>query len=65
VVTLEQDIREEDAELVINALKMVKGVVGVEPVEASAETLLAETRARVDLHNRLIAALQRRDRDGG
>lgn len=32
IVTLSEDIREDDAEFIINALKMVKGVVEVKPV---------------------------------
>ena len=32
VVSLDHDIREDDAEAVLNALKMIKGVLSVSPV---------------------------------
>lgn len=43
VVTLAADIREDQAEEILTALRMVKGVLAVEPVVADA---LAESIAR-------------------
>ena len=45
IVTLDQDVREDDAEAIINALRMVKHVLKVEPVIASYEQHVAEARA--------------------
>lgn len=36
VVTLDRDIREDDAEAVLNAIRMVKGVASVTPVDGDA-----------------------------
>ncbi len=44
LVTLAQDIREDDADATITALKMVKGVIDVAPVEADWALQVAQTR---------------------
>ena len=49
IVVLDKDIREDDAEFTLNALRMVRGVVSVEPVVSGIEVHIAETRARDDL----------------
>ena len=59
VVTLAKDIRDDDAgESVLVAIRMIKGVISVEPVVADIETHIAEGRRdsawREALH-RLIA----------
>ena len=45
IVTLDQDIREDDAEAILNALRMVKHVLSVEPVVADYGQHIAERRA--------------------
>jgi len=45
VIALEEDIREDSLEEVINALRMIKGVVAVEPVISDAGNQIAEMRA--------------------
>jgi hypothetical protein len=46
IVTLTDDIREDDAEeSVLTALRMVKGVISVEPVVADHAQHIAEERA--------------------
>lgn len=44
IVVLEDDIREPVDEYVLNALRMVKGVLSVEPVIASYEQHVARER---------------------
>lgn len=45
LVVLDHDIREDDAEHIINAIRMVKGVQDVQPVPARGyETVVAESR---------------------
>jgi hypothetical protein len=44
VVVLAEDIREDDAESTLNALRMVKGVVSVTPVIADYELVVARGR---------------------
>lgn len=60
IVTLAEDLREDDAEPVLRALQMVKGVLSVRPLETDYTTHVA--RQRRDTAWR--AALQRLLRDG-
>ena len=45
-VTFDKDIRVDDAEQIINAIRMIKHVVGVQPLVSNHEDDMA--RARVD-----------------
>jgi hypothetical protein len=45
LVTLADDIREDDAEAILTALRMVRGVQSVEPVLASIDQQIAQSRA--------------------
>jgi hypothetical protein len=58
IVTLSNDIREDDAEAVITALKMVKGVVGVEPVLADSSVHVAEMRIGSEVRQKLYQFIQ-------
>lgn len=57
LVTLDTDIREDDAEAVITALRMVRGVLKVKPVPADANLAIAEDRARAELVRKLSDVL--------
>jgi hypothetical protein len=48
VVVLTDDIREDDAEAVITALKMIKGVLSVQPIVNGANTEEIITTFRVN-----------------
>ncbi len=50
LVILDKDLREDDAEPVLNALGMVKGVTSVEPVQGDMALQIATQRARRELH---------------
>jgi hypothetical protein len=54
VVTLGTDIREDDAEAILTALRMVKGVITVEPVISSYEVHIAESRARAEFQRKVV-----------
>jgi hypothetical protein len=45
IVTLDKDLRADDAEKILDALEMIKGVVSVEPVVADVMGHVAEQRA--------------------
>ncbi len=45
-VIFTEDIRTGDAEAILNAIRMVKGVALVEPSVSTAQDWIAETRAR-------------------
>lgn len=62
VVTLAADIREDEAEEILTALRMVKGVLAVEPVVADALALsIARRRERARLQGKVIALLENLD----
>ena len=46
VVTLEENIREDDAALTIAAIKQIKGVIDVCPVVTDPRLVMAEARVR-------------------
>jgi DNA replicative helicase MCM subunit Mcm2 (Cdc46/Mcm family) len=58
VVTLANDIREDDAEAVIGALRMVKGVLSVDPITGSFDVHIAEQRVRAELRDKLLGILR-------
>lgn len=60
LVTLEYDIREDDAGEILTALRMVRGVLSVEPAPVSPMELhIAEQRVRRELGQQLIAVLRK------
>lgn len=61
VVTLDKDIREDDAEAIISAMMMLRGVLTVEPVTADPGTMIAESRARRFFADKLCAVLTNPD----
>lgn len=58
VVTLEGPVREDDSEAALNAIRMIKGVVAVEPVIDNPGTQMAYQKAKYDIERRLWAALR-------
>lgn len=57
-VALDKDYREDDAEKIIEAIKMVKGVLDVQPAVMDPAHYFAETRVRADLIKKLWDALR-------
>jgi hypothetical protein len=53
IVVLGDDIRDDDAQPIINALRMVKGVISVEPVVADWNLHIAQTRANQEWQERV------------
>ena len=53
-VVLEKDIREDDAHHLLNAIRMLKGVLRVKTHVSNIETLMAEERAKDELGRKLI-----------
>lgn len=56
-VALESDIREDDAQALIHAIKMLRGVADVAGNVTDASQWLAETRARRDLGEKVLAVV--------
>jgi hypothetical protein len=58
IVILDKDLREDDAEQLITALQMVKGVREVVPYTSVASVaMLAEVRTRSELRERMLGAV--------
>lgn len=52
-VVLEKDIRSDDAEAIIEAIKMIRGVLDVTPHVADATSWMAQTRVRRELGEKI------------
>lgn len=59
-VVLAEDVRVDDGylERVTTAIRMIAGVIAVEPHVADSSDVLAEERARVDLGRRVLEAVR-------
>ena len=56
VVVLDHDMREDGAEATLNALRMTKGVLSVEPVVADfTAATVAEMRVKSEIRSKLYA----------
>jgi len=62
-VVLDKDYREDDAEAIINAIKMVKGVQDVQTHVADLDHYMASSRAARDLGDRVIDLVQQDRRE--
>jgi len=59
VVVLEEDLRSDDAEATLTALRMTKGVLTVEPIIASlAGKGIIEERVRAAIRAKVVALLR-------
>jgi hypothetical protein len=58
VVALASDIRDDDAEAIINALRMVRGVISVEPVMADIQSWIAESRRDLEWRDAIRTMVQ-------
>lgn len=56
-VVLDKDIRDDDCESIINAIKMIKHVLDVKGQVASPETWMAENRALNEMRMKLWEVL--------
>lgn len=57
VVILDHDIRSDDAEAVINAIKQIRGVLNVKPNVADIESSIATERVMAELTKKLWEVL--------
>ncbi len=53
-VILEKDMRDDDCESLINAIKMLRGVIKVNPIVSDPTSWMAEERARRELGQKLL-----------
>jgi hypothetical protein len=59
-VVLDSEYRIEDAESIISAILMIKGVASVDAFVTSPDSHIAYTRARLDLERRIFDVLKSR-----
>ena len=57
VVVLDKDLRSDDAEATLVALRQIRGVIDVVPQITNVESLMAESRAETDLRSKILEAL--------
>lgn len=57
IVVLDHDIRSDDAETIINAIKQIRGVLSVKPKVTDMASVIAEERVRADLSAKLWEVL--------
>ncbi len=58
VVILDEDIREDDAQPILDAIQMIRGVLEVTPMVNKMEDLMARERVRAELEGKLFAVLR-------
>lgn len=58
IVVLERDIREDDAEPILNAIKHIRGVLSVKPHVADFSDSIATERVRAELQQKLWDVLR-------
>lgn len=64
-VTLAIDLREEDLEPIAAAIRMVKGVVAVDPLPADPNDFAVRVRALLDARQAILTAIDKLIRPGG
>ena len=60
-VLLEEPLREDDAQCVIDAISMIKGVHSVQPQVADAQTFWAKRTARSELVRDILDMVRKED----
>jgi ATP sulfurylase len=53
IVTFQNDVREDDAEAILNAIRMIKGVLSAKPLVSDVNQHMAEQRVRQELGEKL------------
>jgi hypothetical protein len=59
VVLFDRDIREDDVEPLLNAIRMLRCVQEVRPTLSSGEDWMARARARADIEAKVLEALRK------
>ena len=61
VVILEKDIREDDSQCIVDAIKMIKGVADVHPVVSNPSVHIGQSRERLKVRGLLIGLINQLD----
>jgi hypothetical protein len=57
VVVLDRDLRDDDVNEIVNAIKMIKHVIDVKPHVADLDAIVAQSRVRVQVTQKLHALM--------
>ncbi len=57
-VVFEDDIRDEDAQAIINAIQMVKGVLHVEPSLSTHDDFMARVRVKSEMAEKIFDVIK-------
>jgi hypothetical protein len=57
-VTLDRDYRDDDAEVVLSAIRQIRGVARVATIVVEGGELLAREAVRVDLEGKIYSAIE-------
>lgn len=57
-VAFSQDIREDDVEAIVNAIRMIKGVMDVLPIENTSEDWIIKERVKRELSSKIYEVLK-------
>jgi len=57
VVSLDKDLREDDAAATLNAIRQIKGVIDVVPVVSSGNLHIAQARAEREIERKILGVL--------
>ena len=57
-VTFRKDIRDDDAEVIITAIRLIKGVLSVDSIPSTTDLLIATNRVKAELRNKLWDVLE-------
>lgn len=63
LITFDRDIRDDDAEAILTALKMVKGVMTVKPYIAGSEDYMMYHRGYQDCRTKILKDLMKDPKD--
>ena len=57
VVTLDRDYRDDDVPAILNAIRMIKGVVAVAPKVSTSDDWMARRRVQHELRDKIYAIM--------
>ena len=65
LVTFDRDIRVDDAEQILTAIRMIKCVADVSPIVSNTDDYMARVRVDLEWHKRIVDMLDRKRNDNG
>ncbi len=58
-VAFDHDIRTDDAEPLLDAIRQLRGVAGVEPIVANSNDWMARTKVAISVQEELLAVFEK------